>query len=81
MSKNPLFCSTNVQEIYQLYQRLNDEFLKAHKYQAEFRISTTTSANEFCLSVEHETESERKWLTDATFQILEKKFEKPVDEK
>ena len=81
MRSHTLFCSANVQEVYLVYQTLNDAFLKAHKHQAEFRISTITSGKDFCLNVEDATETERKWLEEATLQILEKKFEKPVDEK
>lgn len=81
MSNHTLFCSSDVQEVYRLYQTLSDEFLKFHKHQAEFRITTITSAKDFCLSVEYASETERKWLQDATLQILEKKFEKPLDGK
>ena len=81
MTSHTLFCAKNVSEIYRLYQILNEEFLKAHKYQAEFRISTTTLHSDICLNVQDATEEERKWLMDATMQILEKKFTKVVDKR
>jgi len=76
-----LFCARNVQEVYRLYQILNEEFLKIFKYQAEFRISTTTAQSDVCLNVQDASQEERKWLMDATMQVLEKKFNKVVDEK
>jgi len=79
MKDNTLFCSPDAQEIYRVYQILNRDFLKVFKFQAEFRITTISSRKDFCLSVEHVSESERKWLKDATLQILEKKYESVVD--
>lgn len=76
-----LFCARNVQEVYRLYQILNEEFLKTFKHQAEFRISTTTAQSDVCLNVQDTSQEERKWLMDATMQVLEKKFNKVVDGK
>lgn len=80
MNRTLLFSSPNVQEIYKLYEILNPEFLKRFKYAAEFRITTVSSSREFSLSVEDASEEERNWLKDATLKILERKFEKVVDE-
>lgn len=80
MNRILLFSSLNVQEIYKLYEILNAEFLKRFKYAAEFRVTTVSSSREFSLSVEDASEEERNWLKDATLKILEKKFEKVVDE-
>lgn len=80
MNRTLLFSSHNVQEIYKLYEILNAEFLKRFKFAAEFRITTVSSSREFSLSVEDASEEERNWLKDATLKILEKKFEKVVDE-
>ena len=80
MNRTLLFSSLNVQEIYKLYEILNAEFLKRFKYAAEFRVTTVSSSREFSLSVEDASEEERNWLKDATLKILEKKFEKVVDE-
>lgn len=81
MVRHNLICSTVVSEIYEIYSTLNEEFLKAFKHQAEFKISTTTSGKEFCLGVEDVSETERKWLENAVFEISQKKLKKPVDEK
>lgn len=81
MTKHTLFCSTDVQEIYRVYQALSESFLKAFKQQAEFRISTVTSGKDFCLDVEDVTETQHNWLKTATLEILEKKSEKSLDQK
>lgn len=80
MNRTLLFSSSNVNNIYKLYEILNAEFLKQFKYAAEFRITTTSSSREFSLSVEDASEQERNWLKDATLKILERNFEKVVDE-
>lgn len=79
MNRTLLFSSSNVQEIYKLYEILNAEFLKRFKFSAEFRITTISSSRDFSLSVEHASEEECNWLKDATLKILERKFEKVVD--
>lgn len=80
MNRTILFSSPNVQEIYKLYEILNADFLKRFKYAAEFRITTLSHSRDFSLSVEDASEEERKWLQDATLKILERNFEKVVDE-
>ena len=79
MNRTLLFSSSNVQEIYKLYEILNAEFLKRFKFSAEFRITTISSSRDFSLSVEYASEEECNWLKDATLKILERKFEKVVD--
>ena len=79
MTSQTLFTSTKVQEVYGLYDTLNNAFLKRFKYQAEFRITTMTTGRDFSLNVQDVNEEERNWLMDATMQVLEKKFEKVVD--
>ena len=81
MERHNLICSTIVREIYEIYSTLNDEFLKAFKHQAEFRITTTTSGKDFCLGVEDVTETERKWLENAVLELSQKKLKNSVDEK
>lgn len=80
MNRALLFSSSNVNNIYKLYEILNAEFLKRFKYAAEFRITTLSHSRDFSLSVEDASEEERKWLQDATLKILERNFEKVVDE-
>lgn len=80
MNRTLLFSSSNVNNIYKLYEILNAEFLKQFKYAAEFRITTISSSREFSLLVEDASEQERNWLKDATLKILERNFEKVVDE-
>jgi hypothetical protein len=79
MTNKILFCSPNVQEVYRLYETLSGDFLKAHKHQAEFRITTLTSSKDFCLGAEYVSETELKWLKDAVLQFIEKKLGKVVD--
>jgi len=80
MNRTLLFSSTNVGNIYKLYEILNADFLKRFKHAAEFRITTLSHSRDFSLSVEDASEEERKWLQDATLKIVERKFEKVVDE-
>jgi hypothetical protein len=80
MNRVLLFSSTNVGNIYKLYEILNADFLKRFKHAAEFRITTLSHSRDFSLSVEDASEEERKWLQDATLKIVERKFEKVVDE-
>ena len=80
MNRTLLFSSSNVNNIYKLYEILNAEFLNRFKFSAEFRITTISSSREFSLSVEDTSEQERNWLKDATLKILERNFEKVVDE-
>jgi len=80
MNRTLLFSSTNVGNIYKLYEILNADFLKRFKHAAEFRITTLSHSRDFSLSVEDASEEERKWLKDATLKILERNFEKVVDE-
>ena len=80
MKSNLLFSSTNVKEIYELYQILNADFLKEFKSSAEFRITTLSSSREFSLSVQDVSAQQFKWLQDAALEIVEKKFKKVVDE-
>ena len=80
MNRVLLFSSTNVGNIYKLYEILNADFLKRFKHAAEFRITTLSHSRDFSLSVEDASEEDRKWLQDATLKIVERKFEKVVDE-
>ena len=79
MKSTLLFSSTNVKEIYELYQILNADFLKEFKSSAEFRITTFSSSREFSLSAQDVSVQQLKWLQDATSEIVEKKFGKIVD--
>jgi hypothetical protein len=80
MNRILLFSSINVTEVYKLYEILNGEFLKKFKFAAEFRITTFSSSREFSLSVDDASEEERNWLREETLKIVERKFEKVVDE-
>jgi hypothetical protein len=80
MNRTILFSSTNVQEIYKLYEILNADFLKRFKFAAEFRITAFSSSRDFSLAVEDASEEERNWLKEEVLKIVERKFEKIVDE-
>lgn len=79
MHNNLLFSSTNVKEVYKLYEILNADFLKEFKFTAEFRLTTLSFSQEFSLSVQDVSVQQFKWLQDATLEIVEKKFRKVVD--
>jgi hypothetical protein len=76
MKLNPIFNSKDVKEVYEVYNALNEGFLKNFKYQAEFRITTTSFNSEFVLSVEYFSEIERKWLEDKVLEISSEKVKK-----
>jgi hypothetical protein len=76
MKLNPIFSSKDVKEVYEMYNLLNEGFLKNFKYQAEFRITTTSFNSEFVLSVEYFSEIERKWLEDKVLEISSEKVKK-----
>jgi len=80
MSRHVLFASSNVSNIYKLYKILNEGFLKNFKRQVEFRISTVSSSKEFSLDVLNAAEDQRKWLETKALTIVERNFEKVVDE-
>ena len=79
MKSTLLFSSTNVKEIYKLYEILNADFLKEFKCSAEFNITTFSSSREFSLSAQDVSVQQFKWLQDATLEIVEKNFGKIVD--
>lgn len=79
MKSTLLFSSTNVKEIYKLYEILNADFLKEFKCSAEFKITTFSSSREFSLSAQDVSVQQFKWLQDATLEIVEKNFGKIVD--
>lgn len=80
MNRSLLFSSTNVTEVYKVYEILKNEFLKRFKCSAEFRITTLSSSREFSLSVDDASEEESNWLKSEAVKIVERKFEKVVDE-
>ena len=80
MNRCLLFSSTNVTEVYKVYEILKNEFLKRFKCAAEFRITTLSSSREFSLSVDDASEEESNWLKSEAVKIVERKFEKVVDE-
>jgi hypothetical protein len=80
MNRIVLFSSANVKEVYKLYQILNPEFLKKFKFTADFQISTFSSSQEFSLCVDHASQEEGNWLKDEALKIVERNFEKVVDE-
>ena len=80
MRSNLLFSSSDVKEVYKLYEILNADFLKEFKFTAEFRLTTLSFSRDFSLSVEDVSAQQFKWLQDATLEIVEKKFKKVVDE-
>jgi hypothetical protein len=81
MNRLLLFSSTNVTEVYKVYEILKNEFLKRFKCAAEFRITTFSSSREFSLSVDDASEEERNWLKVEALKIVERNFEKVVDER
>lgn len=76
MKLNPIFSSKDVKEVYEMYNLLNEGFLKNFKYQAEFRITTSSFKSDFVLSAEYFSEIERKWLEDKVLEISSEKVKK-----
>lgn len=76
MTSSPLFSSTNVSEVYKVYEGASEAFLKHFKYQIDFGITTQTSSSNFTLHVHDASIDERKWLEAKVSEICEEKLTK-----
>jgi len=76
MTNTPIFSSTNVSEVYKVYENVNVSFLKHFKYQMDFGITTQTSATEFTLNAHDANPDERKWLEAKVSEMREENLKK-----
>jgi hypothetical protein len=76
MTSTPIFSSTNVSDVYKVYEVVHEAFLKQHKYQMDFGITTQTSDPNFTLNAHDANADERKWLEVKVSEVVEEKLKK-----
>lgn len=75
-TRHAIFSSQDLSQVYSVYEKVSNHFLKQFKFQAEFVISSYTSDKGSILFVVTENASHVKWLEDKVSEIYGKWLEK-----